>query len=212
MHPFVRAVCAATRIAAIRRGRTPAASGRRRPAPPPAGHFADQGRRASITTSTRRVGNRHPCRFICALKRCSQRWICCESPLATVQAGGQDFVDAAVAQVALQTAGAAQGFVVLLVGHQFQVAHRAVHAGRQGTWHVGAQDQQFGHLFGVDHVAVDLAVNLEAGHRPQDGAPVVKVHLLLLLAGIRAEIVAVPPPSAWNFTLSMRAVLSARSM
>jgi hypothetical protein len=95
-----------------------------------------------------------------------------------VQAGGQDLVDAAVAQVALQAAGAAQRLAALLVGHQLQVGHHLVHAGRQRARHVGAQDQQLGHLLGPDDVAVDLAVDLEAGDRPQDRAPVIEVHLL----------------------------------
>ena len=92
-----------------------------------------------------------------------------------------------------------------------QVVDHLVHAARQRARHVGAQDQQLGHLLGPDHVAIDLAVDLEAGDRAQHRRPVIEVDLRR------------PPPcalrvpkiarrsSAWNLTSSRRAVLSARS-
>ena len=66
-----------------------------------------------------------------------------------VQPGGQDLVDAAVLQVRAQPSGTTLGFAALFVGHPLQVADHLVEAGRQRARHVGAQDQQFGHLLGA---------------------------------------------------------------
>jgi hypothetical protein len=65
-----------------------------------------------------------------------------------VQAGGQDFVDAAILQVGAAAGRRGAGLARLLVGHQPQVVHHLVQAGVQRARHVGAQDQQVGHRSG----------------------------------------------------------------
>ena len=50
-----------------------------------------------------------------------------------------------------------------------------VHAGVQRPRHVLAQDEELRHAQRCDHVAVDLAVRLEARHRAQQSAPLVIV-------------------------------------
>ena len=74
----------------------------------------------------------------------------------------------------------AQRVARLLVGDVLQVRHDLVHARGERARHVGAQDQQLGDLLGPDHVAVDLAVDLEARHRAQHRRPVIEVELDVL--------------------------------
>ncbi|MDT4850785.1 hypothetical protein FQZ97_849440 [compost metagenome] len=105
-----------------------------------------------------------------------------------MQTGGEDLVDAGVLQVGLELAGAAQGFGRQVVGDHGEVVDHFVQAGGQAARHVGAQDQQLGHALGRDHVAVDLAVDLEAADAAQDGAPVVEVVFLIELAGVAEEV------------------------
>ena len=52
-----------------------------------------------------------------------------------------------------------------------------MHAGQQRARHVGAQHQQLGHAFGRDHIAIDLAVDLEGRDAAQQGAPVIEVEV-----------------------------------
>ena len=75
-----------------------------------------------------------------------------------------------------------------------------MHAGRQRARHVGPQDQQFGHLFRADHIAVGLAIDLEAGDRTQDRRPVVEVELDLLVGlgrvfGVGAALILAHAPA-----------------
>ncbi|MDT4845874.1 hypothetical protein FQZ97_798750 [compost metagenome] len=105
-----------------------------------------------------------------------------------MQAGGKDLVNAGILQIGLELASTAQGLARGVVGHHSEIAHHLVQAGGQAARHVGPQDQQLGHALGRDHVAVDLAVDLEAGHRAQDRAPVIEVVLLILFAGGTEEV------------------------
>jgi hypothetical protein len=85
-----------------------------------------------------------------------------------------DLVDAAILQVGQQPPGARCGPGTLrkacrpvavdcsLATTSRRLLTTSLQAGVQRARHVGAQDQQVGHALGLDHVAVDLAVDLEA--------------------------------------------------
>ena len=105
-----------------------------------------------------------------------------------MQAGRQYLVDAPVLEFGAQLAGTALGFAVGVTGHHGEVAHHLVQAGVQGARHVRAQDQQLGDTLRLDHVSVDLAVDLEARDAAQDRAPMVEVVLLVLFAGGAEEV------------------------
>ena len=88
-----------------------------------------------------------------------------------VQPGREDLVDAAVLQVGAQPAGAAQRLAATArwrPARRLRTTSCMQAASERGM--SGAQDQQLGHALGPDHVAVDLAVDLEARDRAQDRA------------------------------------------
>ncbi|MNN20308.1 hypothetical protein D3C81_1335810 [compost metagenome] len=95
-----------------------------------------------------------------------------------MQADGKDIVDTRVLQVGVEFTSLPLGLRRLLVAYHGKDRHHLVHARHQRARHVGAQHQQFGHALRRDHRAIDLAVDLEAGHRAQHRGPVVEIVLL----------------------------------
>lgn len=63
-----------------------------------------------------------------------------------MQARGQNLIDAATQQFAVQPTRSAQALAALPVGDQIQVRDHAVHARGQRARHGRAQDRQFSHL------------------------------------------------------------------
>ena len=84
-------------------------------------------------------------------------------------------VGAAVVQPRVQLARRALDLAARVVAQHLERLVDEVHAGMQRARHVVAQDQELGDPARRDHVAVDLAVGLEARHRAQQRAPLVVV-------------------------------------
>ena len=92
-----------------------------------------------------------------------------------VQAQLDDLVGLAVVQPGVQLPRLPLDLARVVVAEQLQRLEDEVHARMQRSRHVVAQDQQLGHAPRRDHVAVDLAIRLEARHRAQQRAPLVIV-------------------------------------
>ena len=93
-----------------------------------------------------------------------------------MQAGGEDFLAACVAQLAVQLAGQALRFAGVAVGEQFEFLEHVAHAEQQRARHRRMQHEQLGDALGRDGgSAIDLAIDLEGRHRTQQRAPLVEV-------------------------------------
>ncbi|KAI1691234.1 hypothetical protein DdX_22007 [Ditylenchus destructor] len=100
----------------------------------------------------------------------------------------QNFVDARILQIGQELPGAALRFSALLVLNLRQVVDHLDRARMQRAGHVRAKNEQFGHALWLDHVAVNLAVDLEGRDAAQDRAPVIEVVLLIFLGGGAEEL------------------------
>ena len=63
----------------------------------------------------------------------------------------------------------------LVIGDGCEIPHHFIQARMQRPRMSGRRDQQVGHALGLDHVAVHLAVDLEARDAAQDRAPVIEI-------------------------------------